>query len=122
MRSKGLFREMSLALVLAAGAGAVWVVLVLWSEPVAEHVMGRRAPSAELMVLAGGTPVVAEVDGGGGTTYRDLDGNPVRRTREVFAQIGARPLPAGPELDAEPSWDRRVRAFADGGAPAVFWY
>src|SRR5262249_11964144 len=56
--------------------------------------------------------------------YRDLDGNPIRRSGtglDHFMGVGAS-LSPGPEPDTELSWAERVCAFADGGTPAVFWY
>lgn len=118
MKSKGLF----LALVLAVGFGAVWGMFSMWGLAVVEHVVGFRERSPWLVVLVGGTPALAESNASGETTYRDLEGKPLERSSDRMRQIGTPALTAGPPQDKSESWDRRIRAFSDGGTPAVFWY
>jgi hypothetical protein len=118
MKSKGLF----LALVLAVGFGAVWGMFSMWGVAVVEHVAGFQERSARLVVLVGGTPALAESNASGETTYRDLEGKPLERSSDRMQQVGGSALAAGPPRDKSESWDRRIRAFADGGTPAVFWY
>ncbi|MFO0842780.1 MAG: hypothetical protein U0797_10350 [Gemmataceae bacterium] len=117
-----MVRPLLLALTLSAGVGAVWLVLSIWAWAVAEHVAGQSPTSSDFVVLSDGTPAVAESTRGGGTTYRDLDGQPIDRPAGQLGHVWTPILPPGPEGGRPEGWSVRVRSFSDGGEPAVYWY
>jgi hypothetical protein len=125
MNREGVFQPLALAAVLAAGFVVVWCLLGMWAVGVGEYVAGRGPGGARLLFLADGTPRVAYAAGRHGERqYRDLGGNPVPPPEtEAGWLVGSRlpaALPARPAGEAP--WDRRVRSFADGGVPPVYWY
>jgi hypothetical protein len=118
-----------LALFLAAGFAVVWGVLGGWVLTVSEHTGGTEERSQRLVFChPDNTPVIEQHDQQGGVQYRNLDGNPAvvpesgNGHRSLATTCPALLRAEGRTESGEVSWDERVRAFVDGGSPAVFWY
>jgi hypothetical protein len=126
MKIKGVFQPLGLAAVLAAGFVVVWGLFGLWAVGVGAYVAGGAEADERLLFLPDGTPWVARAAGRRGEChYRDLDGKAVPPPENDHAGwLAGAPLPAalpGRVAAGAPS-SARLRSFADGRAPATFWY
>jgi hypothetical protein len=128
MSVQGLFQRLVLALFLAAGFAVVWGLLGAYGVLTSNDVVGAPQDSEYLLFLAPEVqPVICHSTGDGGADLLDLEGKPLRRLpSRVRAQgtstTALAELPAGKVRADNSDWKKRVRSFADGGAPAVFWY
>jgi hypothetical protein len=128
MKTSGWFGPLVLAGVLAVGFAVVWGLVGMWAAEVGAYLAGAEGPRAgHLSFLADGTPLVAYAVGRyGEREYRDLEGNPAEPPdNDRAGWLAAVSLPAS--LPARPAgtdvpWEGRLRSFADGRSPAVFWY
>jgi hypothetical protein len=126
MTSKGLSQHLALAGILATGFAAVWGLVSLWGTLCfGAHVAGGDRPVESLRFLPDGTPRVVRTEEGN-CQYRDLEGNPVPPPENGNAGLlfGATLPAALPNraTDGDTPWRQRIRSFADGGSPAVYWY
>jgi hypothetical protein len=123
MKNKGIIQPLVLASVLASGFVVVWGVVGMWVVGVAES---GQPSSQHLTFLADGTPLVMRYVGSHGEReFFDLEGNPVPAPEgKVVGMLHGASLPATPSASGVPdlSWGERIRSFADGRAPAVYWY
>jgi hypothetical protein len=126
MKTNGLFQPLPLATVLAAGFVVVWGLLGLWAVEVGTYVADSEGHAEYLEFLPDGTPFVRYLVGRGDWAYRDLEGNPVPPPEDgTMTWLGKGQLPAAlPDRvsSGDTAWGERIRSFADGRTPAVFWY
>lgn len=122
----GLWRPLVLAGLLAGGFFVVWGLAGVWALEVAQSAVRGERTQEYLVFLADGTPRrLLHVGRQGERQYRDLEGNPAPPPEDENAgtvhgtPLAAR-LPGGGGADVP--WDQRLRTFADGRLPAVYWY
>jgi hypothetical protein len=123
MKTKGLVHSLFLAFVLAVGFAAIWTVVGIWAAEVRAYI---RRDSTDVEVLgfrSDGTPIVMSRVGQH-REYRDLQGNAIELPEEDYRSVlHPIPLPVKQPIGSEePSWDDRIRSFADGRTPSGFWY
>jgi hypothetical protein len=127
MKRTNLLQPLVLGTILAGGFMVAWAVVGLWTVEIGAACVGAGSSSEKLVFLADGTPLIAyQTDPQEGRQFRDLDGNPVvPPDRENNTWAATTPLPASLPLTAgkgDVSWEERLRSFADGGNPVVYWY
>jgi hypothetical protein len=126
MNRNGLWGRLVLAVTLAVGFAVVWGLVGLWAVEVGNYVAGRGSAYENVVFLTDGTPLVARHAGRHGERlYRDLEGKSVPAPdTDANGWLNLSPLAAELPLrtKGDVSWDRRLRSFADGRVPAVFWY
>jgi hypothetical protein len=138
MMTKGLFQPLVLAGFLTTGFLIVWGVVAAWAVEFGARLARTGERERILLFLPDGTPRLAQLDFQyGENQYWDLEGNPVPPLENQHA--GMQPAPGtdylGPTVNSlqpvalpdrgspcDTSWDRRIRSFADGTSPAVYWY
>jgi hypothetical protein len=124
MLRKDVFQPLVLATILSIGFAAICCLASMWVL----NVYSEDTPWAgeQLRFLPDGTPRVAFFPDGrrGGDHYRDLQGNPTPPPEAGIGRLlNCCSLPAHPPQQASDlDWDERVRSFADGRWPAIYWY
>jgi hypothetical protein len=124
MPRKGILQPLILAAILATGFVVAWGLISLWAVEVGVYVAGSDRAHERLLILPDGTPrVVREQGQPGSPEYLDLEGHPVPPPEsDVAGWLTGGHLPASLPAEGANGWDRRIRTFADGQLPAVFWY
>jgi hypothetical protein len=127
MKRTTLLQPLVLGTILAGGFMMAWAVIGLWTVEIGAACLSDGCGSEQLVFLADGTPLIAYLtEPQEGRQYRDPDGNPVvPPDREQNTWAVTTPLPTSLPLTAgkgDIAWEQRLRSFADGGNPAVYWY
>jgi hypothetical protein len=120
-------QRLLLSTVLATGFLVVWFLVALWAAAVSSYDVNPEARVEQLCFLADGTPCVAAItDRHADRQYHDLEGNPLTPPEADDHAGWLNPRPLAGSLSAKASddfsWGLRVRSFADGRAPAGYWY
>ncbi len=128
-RRFSLLRQLAWAATLAAGFGALWLVLVLWlASPIQEAWWGGHLPPYEtLVVRSDGTLLIESVrrEKLSEVTYRDLKGQvqeaPVREEQlPAVPMSGEQPNPGN--FPSRLGWGLRLMEFVNEQEPTVNWF
>jgi hypothetical protein len=122
-KPQGIIRPLGLALVLAAGAWAVYALVGCWGLVIWESLQRYARTFESLKVAADGRPLIQRIvydSGQQSVTFRALDGSDV--PGEDWLSSASLPVPVPKRLAFPMMGYSRVRVFADPQTPAIMWY
>ena len=115
-----------LAVSLAVGAGAVWVVVVGWCQIISHQFIPRPDVYDSVEYRLDGTPLIRTREGGHyyTETYRTLDGKsvPSEEARRGISRSRLFGPPSGRMGMARLDWRVRILGYTDLREPPTLWY
>jgi len=125
-KRNAIVQPVLLAAGLAVGAGAVWIVVVIWCQVIGRQFIPRGGVYDSVVYQLDGTPLIRTRKGRHYYTesYRTLDGESIL-SEDARGGLPAPRLhgpPSGPMRTARLDWHARILGYTDPREPPTLWY
>ena len=123
-KRRSVFRNLSLAFVIAIGVGLVWGVVVGLTTETIRGLFSPERSHESIVVSRDGTPLIQSYRSGDyyDRTFRTLDGTVIEPERDEWYGGAYLYSPCPRQAHRHGDWMERIKGASDGKTPPSYWY